>query len=210
MVAGYSNLPGEPNTGIGRFFPVNRDSITGRTVLARRDVHVVDVTLDPDYVLSEGARRAGMRSVLGVPLIRDDVVVGTLNLGRDSGPSAFAERQIELVTTFADQAVIAIENTRLLSEQREALELQTATAEIMRAINDSPGNLTPVFQLMVDRALQLCGASAGSMGKAEGDVYRDPRGFRHAGRIRPTPRECPRASPDSSAHSLGHAAWRGC
>ena len=170
VVAGYPNLPGEPNTGIGRFFPVNRDSITGRTVLARRDVHVVDVTLDPDYVLSEGARRAGMRSVLGVPLIRDDVVVGTLNLGRIQ-VRPFAERQIELVRTFADQAVIAIENTRLLSEQREALELQTATAEIMRAINDSPGNLTPVFQLMVDRALQLCGASAGSMGKAEGDVY---------------------------------------
>ena len=82
VVAGYSNLPDKPFTGIGRSFPVDRNSITGRTVLAQQFVHLMDVTLDPEYVLLESARRTGMRSILGVPLIRDGVVVGTLNLGR--------------------------------------------------------------------------------------------------------------------------------
>ena len=119
VVAGYSNLPDKPFTGIGRSFPIDRNSITGRTVLAQQFVHLVDVTLDPEYALLESARRTGMRSILGVPLIRDGVVVGTLNLGRVQ-VRPFTGRQIDLIRTFADQAVIAMENARLLGSYASA------------------------------------------------------------------------------------------
>ena len=150
VVAGYSNLPDKPFTGIGRSFPVDRNSITGRTVLAQQFVHLVEVTLDPEYSLLESARRTGMRSILGVPLIRDGVVVGTLNLGRVQ-VRPFTGRQIALIRTFADQAVIAMENARLITETREALERQTAMAEVLQVINASPGNLAPVFDTILVR-----------------------------------------------------------
>ena len=160
VVAGYSNLPDRPFWGIGRSFPVDRNSITGRTVLAQQFVHLIDVTLDPEFALLESARRSGMRSILGVPLMRDGIVVGTLNLGRVQ-VRPFTGRQIDLIRTFADQAVIAIENTRLLTEQREALDQQTATADVLQVINSSPGNLVPVFDAMLEKAMRLCGAAYG-------------------------------------------------
>ena len=148
--------------------PVDRASITGRTALEGKVVHVADVTVDPEYNWNEAQQIGGYRTVLGVPLLRDGSPVGVIIVGR-SEVRPFTDKQIELVTTFADQAVIAIENVRLFDEvqartgelSRSVQELR-ALGEVSQAVN-STLDLETVLSTIVAKAVQLSGTEAGAI-----------------------------------------------
>jgi GAF domain-containing protein len=154
-----------------------RDSMASRVLLERGVVHVSDIRADPDHARPE-AVRAGVRTSLGVPLLREGAVLGTISLGRKR-VEAFTERQIELVRTFADQAVIAIENARLLGELQartrdleESLEYQTATSDVLNVISRSTADVQLVLDTVVETAARLCGADYAVISVREGEVYR--------------------------------------
>jgi GAF domain-containing protein len=162
-----------------------RDTGTGRALLEGKVIHIPDVLADPDFTWKEGQRLGGFRTVLGVPMLREGVVVGVLALTR-SAVRPFSDEQIALVENFAAQAAIAIENARLLVELRqrtadlswrtadltEALEQQTATSEVLQVIGSSPGDLEPVFATMLKEAVRICDAKSGGIYRVEGDAMR--------------------------------------
>ena len=154
----------DPGSALERV--VNGDRVVHILDLVDTDAHRQGVASRLSFVETTGARTA-----LWVALRKDDAPLGVFVIYRRE-VRAFSEKQIALVQNFADQAVIAIENTRLLTEQREALEQQTATADVMQVINASPGELGPVFDTMLDRAMRLCKAAFGELHTFDGDHFK--------------------------------------
>ena len=148
----------------------DRGTVSGRVVLEGKVVHVRDVLADPEFTGFGYYSRGNYRSSLGVPLSRNGETIGVFVIVRTE-VREFTAKQIELVTTFADQAVIAIENARLLAELRQSLEQQTATAEVLGVISSSKFELQPILQSVVDTAARLCRADAAVIFRLEEGVY---------------------------------------
>ena len=148
-----------------------RSSATGRAALEGKAIHIPDVLADPEYRATGYHKAFGYRSMLAIPLLREETTIGTFTLTRDE-VNPFTEKQKEIATTFADQAVIAIENARLLSELRKSLQQQTATADVLRVISSSPGELEPVFDAMLENAVRICHAKFGTLYLLEADAFR--------------------------------------
>jgi GAF domain-containing protein len=155
-----------------------RGSVFGRAIVEGRTVHIPDVAADPEWERTDQSRVSGIRAAVGVPLLREGVIVGILVVIRTE-PRAFSQKQIELLETFADQAVIAIENVRLFDEVQartrelsESLEQQTATSEVLQVISSSPGELEPVFNAMLENATRICHAEFGTLYLRETDAFR--------------------------------------
>ena len=174
---GFLNIPADAEEQMRRLFPrvPDQSSAAGRAILSGDVAEIPDVEADPDYTFASAVRAGGLRSNTAVPMLRDARVVGTINLGR-SVAGRFSESEIALLKTFADQAVIAIENVRLFTElqtsNRElttALEQQTATSEILRVISQSQTDVRPVFETILTSAVRLLRGYSGALTRVAGD-----------------------------------------
>src|SRR5438445_10285021 len=178
LVAHY-NWSSDQLAVIQRVFPIppGRGSAAARAILTRAVVHIPDVTTDPEYVYSS-LTQTGLHTTLAVPMLQDGTQIGAIVATRRE-VKPFSDTQIALLKTFADQAVIAIENARLFQELEarnreltEALEQQTATSEILRVISSSPTDVRPVFDTIVQNARGLCGADSAGVLTYDGEMIR--------------------------------------
>jgi adenylate cyclase len=177
-VAHYGGIiPASPAVGGTR--PLTRDLIIGRAMLESRLVHLVDAQAESEE-FPEGsaiARRTGYRAIIAVPLMREGYAIGTIAVRRVEA-KLFSDKEVELLTNFAAQAVIAIENARLLNELRqrtadlgESLEQQTATFEVLKVISSSPGELEPVFRAILEKATRICRTKIGILFRFDDGAY---------------------------------------
>jgi GAF domain-containing protein len=150
----------------GRFMP-KAGSAFFRLHQTRKVIHTIDAAASSSPVV----KLAGARTIVGVPLLEKNELIGAIIIYRQE-VRPFTEKQIELVKIFADQAVIAIENARLLNELRESLQQQTASSEVLEVISSSPGELEPVFTTMLQNALRLCEAGIGNLLRYENGIFR--------------------------------------
>jgi len=166
-VAHHGTIPGREAGGA---LPITRGLAAGRAVLEARAVHIHDLRLArkefPDS--SALAREFGHRTIVAIPLLREGAAIGVITIRRKQA-RPFSERHLALLRSFADQAVIAIENVRLFNETREALEHQKASADILRVISGSPTDLTPVMVALAESAARLCEATDTHIWQREGD-----------------------------------------
>src|SRR5215469_8795681 len=163
---------------IGVRFPCTRGSVAGRTVIDRKPVHVIDLQAEAEE-FPQGyafAKRLGQRTTAGVPLLREGATIGIIQLRRTE-VNPFTDKQLALLGTFAAQAVIAIENTRLLSELRQSLQLQTVTADMLKVITRSTFNLQVVLDTLAESAARLCDAPQVWLFRRDGEVYRWAAGY---------------------------------
>src|SRR5262245_43554802 len=174
--ANYGFTPEAVQYSLEHPLKASSGSATGRVALEGRAIHISDVLADPEYQVTGYQQAFGYRTILGVPLLREGTTIGVFVLTRDE-VNPFTDKQIELVTTFADQAVIAIENVRLFDEvQRrtqelsESLEQQTATSEVLRVISSSPTNIQPVFDAIAESSVRLCGGQFSFVVRFDGRV----------------------------------------
>ena len=167
FAAGHSSVPEYLEVEKQTTIVPGHGTVVGRAALTRQVARIDDAWSDPLYEKKDDARLGGVRSMIGVPLMREGEPIGAIALARNR-VEPFGDREIELVTTFADQAVIAIENARLLSELRELLEQQTATSEVLKVISSSPGELAPVFATMLENAVRICDAKFGNIYRWDG------------------------------------------
>src|SRR5262249_39258819 len=172
-----------------------RGTTVGRRALKGKTVHIADVLADREYTYLDGQKLGHYRANLAVPLLREGNPIGALSLTR-SEPRPFSDKQIELVETFADQAVIAIENSRLLSELRDSLQQQTATSDVLKVISGSLNDLKPVFETIGQHAEKLCDAEISVISMVDGDQIRlvsingvSEEGVEAVRRVYPMPRD---------------------
>src|SRR5581483_6839130 len=151
------------------------DTAAAKARVTKQPVHVIDASKNRPYLDREPDALAlidmgGARTLLAVPMLKDEEPIGTITIYRQE-VRPFTDKQIELVTSFAAQAVIAIENVRLLNELRESLEQQTAMSEVLRVISASPGELEPVFDAILANATRICDAKFGMLRRYDGNVF---------------------------------------